>query len=125
VSAANLARAAVEGVVCNLLAGVEALVLEDRSGGQRVFLVGGGARSMAYRQITADLLGCPVIVPPESELVALGAAVQAAALFHGCGFDALAEAWGLGAGHVVEPDGTVDRAAVRAAFSEATGRAAP
>ena len=89
VSPANLARAAVEGVVCNLLGGVDSLVTGDRTSGQRVFLIGGGARSAAYRQIAADLLGAPVIVPSESELVASGAAVQAAALFHGCGFDAL------------------------------------
>ena len=122
---ADLARAAVEGVVCNLLGGADSLARGDRTGSHRVFLVGGGARSAAYRQITADLVGAPVIVPSESELVASGAAVQAAALFHGCGFDALAEAWGLGAGVVVEPTGSVDRAAVRAAYSEAMARAAP
>jgi xylulokinase len=124
VSPANLARAAVEGVVCNLLGGVDSLVTGDRTSGQRVFLVGGGARSAAYRQIAADLLGSPVIVSSESELVASGAAVQAAALFHGCGFDAVAEAWNLGAGDVVEPNDSVDPAAIRAAFSEATERAA-
>jgi xylulokinase len=123
VSPANLARAAVEGVICSLLCGVDALARGERTSGQRVFLGGGGARSAAYRQITADLLGSPVIVPSDSELVAAGAAVQAAALFQGCGFDALAEAWDLGAGDVVEPH-SVDHAAVRAAFSEATQRAA-
>jgi xylulokinase len=123
VSAANLARAAVEGVVCNLLGGVDSLVTADRTSGQRVFLIGGGAQSAAYRQIAADLLGAPVIVPSESELVASGAAVQAAALFHGCDFDALAEAWNLGAGDVIEPNDAVDRAAVRAAFANAMERA--
>ncbi|MGA3149639.1 MAG: xylulokinase [Acidimicrobiales bacterium] len=125
VSAANLARAAVEGVVCNLLGGVDALVTGDRASGRRVFLIGGGARSAAYRQIAADLLGAPVIVPSEPDLVASGAAVQAAALFHRCDFDALAEAWNLGAGDVIEPNQAVDRAAVRAAFTQATERAAP
>ncbi len=124
-SAANLARAAVEGVVCNLLAGADSLMACGRTGGRRVFLVGGGARSAAYRQVVADLVGRPVIVPPESDLVALGAAVQAAALFHGCGFDALAEAWNLGAGATVEPDDTVDHVAVRTAFSEEVQRAGP
>ncbi len=85
---------------------------------------GAGAESAAYRQITADLLGCPVIVPSEPELVASGAAVQAAALVHGCSFAALAEAWDLGAGEMIEPLDSVDRATIRAAFSEATQRAA-
>ena len=124
VSPATLARASVEGVVCNLLGRADSLVTGDGTGGRRVFLVGGGARSAAYRQITADLLGSPVIVPWESELVASGAAFQAAALFHGCGFDALAEAWNLGAGMVVEPDDSVDYAAVRAAFEKVMERAA-
>ncbi len=124
VSPAALARAAVEGVVCNLLDGADSLTTGHRMAGERVFLIGGGARSAAYQQIAADLLGSPVTVPSEPELVASGAAVQAASLFHGCGFDALAEAWNLGAGVEVEPDGSVDRAAVRAAFSDAAVRAA-
>jgi xylulokinase len=121
---ATVARATVEGVVCNLLDGVDALVASHRSSHGRVFLIGGGSQSAAYRQITADLLGCPVIVPSETELVASGAAVQAAALVHGCGFETLAEAWNLGAGEVIEPHRSVDRAAIRAAFSEATDKAA-
>ncbi len=125
VSPAILARAAVEGVVCNLLGGVDTLVSGDPTGARRVFLVGGGARSTAYQQITADLLGCPVVVPSESELVASGAAFQAAAVFHGCGFDDLAEAWNLGVGAVVEPHDSVDHASVRAAYSEAMASAAP
>jgi sugar (pentulose or hexulose) kinase len=73
----------------------------------------------------ANLLGSPVIVPWESELAAAGAAVQAAALFHGCGFDPLTDAWNLGAGDVIEPDDSVDHAAVRSAFAEATEKGAP
>ncbi len=124
VTPALMARATVEGVICNLLDGVDTLVSGHRSSHGRVFLVGGGSQSAAYRQITADLLGCPVIVPSEPELVASGAAVQAAALVHGCSFAALAEAWDLGAGEEIEPLDSVDRATIRAAFSEATQRAA-
>jgi hypothetical protein len=43
---------------------------------------------------------------------------------HGCAFDALAEARGLGAGTVVEPDTTVDRVAIRATYAQARARAA-
>ena len=37
-------------------------------------------------------------------------------------FDELAEAWGLGAGEVIEPDLTVDGAAIRAAYATAADR---
>ncbi len=52
----QVARAAFEGVVCGLLDGLDAL--DDATTNphdQRLFLVGGGARSAAYRQIVADL----------------------------------------------------------------------
>ena len=115
----QLARAAVEGVVCNLLAGAEALGPETAHG--RVFLVGGAARSPAYRRVVADLTGRVVVVPADDELVAAGAAVQAAALHHGGDFARIAAAWGLGRGTVVEPDDRVDRAAIRAAYADAVG----
>jgi xylulokinase len=84
-----LARAAVEGVVANLLAGASAL----GDAFERVLLIGGGARSAAYRQVVADLSGRPVVVPEEEELVARGAALQAAAVLHDRRFDELMEAW--------------------------------
>jgi xylulokinase len=117
----QLARATVEGVVCNLLAGAEALGPETAHG--RVFLVGGAARSLAYRRVVADLTGRAVVVPTEDELVAAGAAVQAAAIHHGGDFAQVAEAWGLGHGEDVEPDASVDRAAIRAAYADAVAGA--
>lgn len=116
VSREQLARAAVEGVVCNLLEGADHLP----DGDGRLLLVGGGARSAAYPQVVADLTGRPVTVPDTDELVALGAALQAAVVLTGAGFDDLAAAWGVGRGRVVEPDPTVDGAAVRAAYGEAS-----
>ena len=114
----QLARAAFEGVVCNLLAGAERL---GRCDG-RVLLIGGGAHSRAYRRVVADLLGRSVLVPDEDELVARGAAVQAAAVLTGCSLDDVASAWGLDRGAIVEPDPTVDRDAVRAAYAGAAER---
>ena len=119
VTPAQLARAAVEGVVCNLLAGADALGPDTAHG--TVFLVGGAARSAAYRRVVADLTGRPVRVPAEDELVAAGAAVQAAAVHHGRDVAQVAEAWGLGRGETVEPDGTVDPAAIRAALRRRRG----
>jgi xylulokinase len=122
VTAAQLARAAVEGVVCNLLEGADALGVESREG--RVFLIGGAAQSAAYRRVVADLTGRPVLVPSEGELVAAGAAVQAAAVHLGCDFEQVSEAWGLGMRQLIEPDNTVDRSAIRAAYADAARSAA-
>ncbi|WP_243075551.1 xylulokinase [Microbacterium sp. SS28] len=73
----NLARAAVEGMLSGLGAGLEAL----RGLGvplERALLVGGGAQSEAVRVIAPLVLGIPVEVPEPGEYVALGAAGQAA-----------------------------------------------
>ena len=107
----QLARAAVEGVVCNLLAAADALGSEDnvgkgvprRRGRPQPGLPARGRRP--HRRA--------VVVPADDEPVAAGAAVQAAALHHGYDFALVAEAWGLGRGDTVEPDDTVDRAAIR------------
>jgi xylulokinase len=117
----QLARAAVEGVVCNLLAGADHLPRADG----RVLLTGGGARSPAYRQIVADLTGRPVQVPDDAELVARGAALQAAAVLTGKPLDDVARAWQLDRGDVVEPDGDADVDAIRQAYSEASASAEP
>ncbi|MGK3948758.1 xylulokinase [Microbacterium sp. K2] len=73
----NLARAAVEGMLRGLGAGLDAL----RDLGiplERALLIGGGAQSEAVRRIAPEILGLPVEVPEPGEYVALGAARQAA-----------------------------------------------
>jgi xylulokinase len=113
----QLARAAVEGVVCGLLDGLDALTTFAPNDGP-VVLVGGGGRSRAYRQLLADIGGRPVVVPRGRELVATGACVQAAAALSGTEPAAVADAWGLGEGDVVEPGPGVSAAAdVRAAYT--------
>jgi xylulokinase len=74
---ACLARAAVEGLLCGLADGLEALVAEGVAV-ERVLLIGGGARSEALRRIAPAVLGLPVVAPPPGEYVADGAARQAA-----------------------------------------------
>ncbi|HEX7166600.1 MAG TPA: xylulokinase [Acidimicrobiales bacterium] len=121
----QLARAAVEGVVCNLLEGAGELVRwEPRVAHGRVLVVGGGARSAAYRQVCADLTGRAVVVPDDGEPVARGAALQAAAALTRRSFDDIANDWGIGAASVVEPDPSVDGAAIRAAYADALEKAA-
>ncbi len=115
----HLARAAVEGVVCGLLDGLDALTSAGADPSGDVMLIGGGARSLAYQQVVADLSGRRVIVPDAMELVAAGACVQAAATLRGCDPADVAAEWKLGRGVTVEPDANVDRAAVRAAYTAA------
>jgi xylulokinase len=79
---ANLARAAVEGVVCSLADGLAALQEQGVEAG-RVILVGGGAQSSAVQHAAAQLLGISVTVPRPGEYVADGAARQAAAALTG------------------------------------------
>ncbi len=120
----QLARAAVEGVVCGLLDGFDALAAFAPTDGQLI-VVGGGARSRAYRQVLADLSGRQVLVPHVSEQVATGACVQAAAVAAQSEPAGIADAWKLGAGDLVEPGPGVAAAAdVRAAYAalrDATG----
>ena len=73
----HLARAAVEGLLCGLADGLDALEAQGARI-ERVLLVGGGARSEALRRIAPTVLGRPVLVPPPGEYVADGAARQAA-----------------------------------------------
>ena len=73
----NLARAAVEGMLCGLADGIDALVSQGLET-SRVLLIGGAARSAAVQQVAPDLFGVPVVVPAPGEYVALGAARQAA-----------------------------------------------
>jgi xylulokinase len=94
----QLARAAVEGLLCGLadgLAAIEAVGVVPR----RVLLIGGGARSDAVRRIAPTVLGLPLTVPEPGEYVADGAARQAAWVLSG------AEApppWALGPVLVVD-----------------------
>jgi xylulokinase len=78
----NLARAAVEGMLCGLADGLDA-VRTAGIGVQRVLLIGGGARSEAVRRIAPAIFGVPVEVPGAAEYVADGAALQAAWLLAG------------------------------------------
>ncbi|BCW47176.1 xylulokinase [Arthrobacter sp. StoSoilB5] len=81
-TAANLARAAVEGVVCSLADGLAALRAQGVAA-RRIILVGGGAQSEAVQKVAAEVFGLPVFVPAPGEYVADGAARQAAGVLTG------------------------------------------
>ncbi|HEX5496724.1 MAG TPA: FGGY-family carbohydrate kinase [Mycobacteriales bacterium] len=79
---AHLARAAVEGMLCGLADGIDALVGQGVRV-DRVVLIGGGSRSAAVRAIAPTVFGRPVVVPAAGEYVADGAARQAAWVLRG------------------------------------------
>ncbi|MFC9897024.1 xylulokinase [Nocardia sp. NPDC127579] len=73
----HLARAAYEGMLCNLADALDHL----RATGapiQRVLLIGGAARSQLVRTLAPQIFDTAVTVPEPAEYVALGAARQAA-----------------------------------------------
>jgi xylulokinase len=97
--------AAYEGAVAGLLDALDAI---DAAGSgldpdAPLVLVGGGAQGAAWRQTVRRLCGRPVLVPRATELVALGAAVQAAALLDGQAPADVARRWDTGAGELLEP----------------------
>ncbi|MFT2817092.1 xylulokinase [Leifsonia sp. A12D58] len=73
----NLARAAIEGLLCGLADGLDAvLALGVRA--DRILLIGGAALNPAVQAIAAQVFSVPVQVPTPGEYVANGAAAQAA-----------------------------------------------
>ena len=76
-TAANIARATIEGVLWSLAYGVE--VLQEQTGKiSSITLTGGASQSQAVRQIATAVFGLPTVVTDTFESVAVGAARQAA-----------------------------------------------
>ncbi|RMH04858.1 MAG: xylulokinase [Planctomycetota bacterium] len=75
-------RAALEGATLALRFGLERL-LRFGVHGDELRVVGGGSRNRLWRRILADAFGLPVQAPAEKESAALGAAIQAAAVWSG------------------------------------------
>lgn len=110
----NVARAAVEGLLLGLAAGIDAM----RASGtpiSRVLLTGGGARSEAVRTLAADVFDLPVCVPATDEYVARGAARQAAWALSG---SAQPPEWPLAGVETYEP--IADLTALRARYADAS-----
>jgi xylulokinase len=118
----EFARAAVEGVVCGLLEGRDALT---RSGvsfrGGRFILTGGAARSRSYRQILADMTGEEIWVCPVPETAAAGACVQGAAAFFDVDVAEMSARWAFPLEVAATPSRTPD-ASLRARYEEISGQ---
>lgn len=88
-----LARAAFEGVILGLIRGQKALEAQSVDTSGRVLITGGGAVSGAYRQILADLTERKISTAYETEPVAAGAAIQAAAVLRGVAITEVRDQW--------------------------------
>jgi len=73
----NLARASIEGMLCGLNHGLQALAAMGVIG-SRILLIGGAAQNLAVQKVATTIFELPVEVPTPGEYVADGAAVQAA-----------------------------------------------
>ncbi|GAA3502530.1 xylulokinase [Streptomyces prasinosporus] len=98
----QLLQAAYDGAVYSLLAALDLVLDEDADPSTPLLLIGGGARGTAWQQTVRRLSGRPVQVPEAKELVALGAAAQAAGLLTGEDPAAVARRWGTAEGPVLE-----------------------
>lgn len=101
----QILMAAYEGAVASLLVAFDAI--GEAVGGldpaAPLMLVGGGARGETWRSVVGRLTGRAVQVPDAAELVAVGAAVQAAAVLRAETPADVARRWGGAAGVLLDP----------------------
>lgn len=89
----QLLQAAYDGAVYALLDALDRVLDEDAAPDEPLLLIGGGAQGTAWRETVRRLSGRPVKVPLAKELVAIGAAAQAAGLLLGEDPIAVARRW--------------------------------
>ena len=106
----QLLQAAYDGAAYSLLAALDQVLEaggaagpQSADGGGELLLIGGGARGEAWQQTVLRLSGRPVRIPVAGELVALGAAAQAAGLLTGERADEVARRWRTWDGPLLEP----------------------
>jgi xylulokinase len=87
----ELLLATYQGVAATLLAGMD--LLPDIDPTAPLTLIGGGARGRTWQRIVRELSGRPVSIPEQTELVAIGAAVQAAGIVTDQPFATVSAAW--------------------------------
>lgn len=116
---AEVARAAVEGVLCGLLEGLDLLAQQGVRLDRRFILTGGAARSKAYRQTLADLTGKPIWIATITEAAAAGAGVQAAAALHGEPIAKVVREWAPDLELAAEPNLDFPRDAIRERYRAA------
>jgi len=98
----QLLQAAYDGAVHSLLGALDLVLDADADRSAPLLLIGGGARGRAWQETVRRLSGRPVQVPEAKELVALGAAAQAAGLLTGEDPAAVARRWDTARGPVLD-----------------------
>ncbi|MYZ06297.1 xylulokinase [Streptomyces sp. SID2999] len=101
-TAGQLLQAAYDGAVHSLLGALDLVLDEDADRSAPLLLIGGGARGTAWQETVRRLSGRPVQIPEAKELVALGAAAQAAGLLTGEDPAAVARRWNTTEGRVLD-----------------------
>lgn len=100
----QILMAVYEGAAASLVEGLDAISAE--AGGADLsaplMLIGGGARGATWREVIGRLTGRPLFIPDAQELVALGAAVQATAVWRGEDLASVAMRWGTDKGTFIE-----------------------
>lgn len=101
----SILMATYEGAVIGLLDALETI---DRSSSgidpeAALVLIGGGAKSETWRHVVQRLSGRAISIPKSTELVAIGAAVQAAATLGGLDPRQVAAHWHTSGGTLIEP----------------------
>ncbi|MYV43800.1 xylulokinase [Streptomyces sp. SID1328] len=101
-TAGQVLQSAYDGAVHSLLGALDLVLDEDADRTTPLLLIGGGARGTAWQETVRRLSGRPVRVPEAKELVALGAAAQAAGLLTGEDPAAVARRWNTTEGRVLD-----------------------
>ena len=78
----NISRASIEGMLCGLASGLEAIT-ETGVAAKRLLLIGGAVQNTAVQVVAGQVFDVPVVIPTPGEYVARGAAVQAAWMLNG------------------------------------------
>jgi len=116
----NIARASLESAVYGMKIGLDRF-RELGFDVREIRMIGGGAKSPVWRQMAADVLGVPVLIPEQAEAAALGAALQAYWMLEGGGAGRLQ---GIINEHVSvdESESCVPDLELRAAYDEGYAR---
>jgi len=117
---AQIARAAVDGVVMGLVEGLDAIQRCGAAVDGLIVAAGGGAASWAFRQSIADLVNREVHVLEAPGATVRGACLQAATILAGVSIDEMRTAWRPPV-VVTTPPGDLTSPQARAAYRELAG----